>query len=206
MSENINSLIETLRRSSAKDSITPDSLGYLLQAIRTETAQLIAHAASAGTVDLSPITQQLATLDSNLSYHLREVSDIPSRVSALETSFQEILQEISSLKDMFSEAEVTVNAPALLPFYGIVTTGITALNESTLLKTRAIFDAKNGRFVAQAANSAGVFPILPSAGTFYLGGDMIKYNYGGRARTDMLFAFDTNLYSFDGSQLVQYTS
>lgn len=205
MSEYLNSLIETMRRSAEKDSITPESLGYILQAIRAETAELVANTASAGTVDLSPITQQLTALDRTLSTHINNMSRIPSRVSALETSLQEAITDIQNLKNMISEAEVSVNAPALLPFYGIAPQGVTALNQSTLLKTRAIYDAKNMRFVAQAANSAGVFPISPSGGTFYLGGDMIKYNEGGKARTDMLFVFGSDLYSFDGSQLVQHT-
>lgn len=205
MSDNLDQLIKALRAASEKDSVTPDQIGFLLQAIRAETTRLIANVASSGQVDLSPITSQLSELDAKLSDHIRASSGFSDKIRALESDVLRAKSQITELENTINEGQISVEAPALLPFYGIASDGVNALNASTTLKTRAIYDAKNGRFVAQAANANGVFPILPSAGTFYLGGNMVKYNSAGKARTDLLFVFDKNLYSFDGTELINHT-
>lgn len=194
-----------MRSASAKDSVTPDRVGFLLQAVRAETARLIASVASAGQVDLSPITGQLAALDSRLSALVDDSSGFAERLAALEEALVSVKARLSPLEEYITEVEVSVDAPALLPFYGVAPDGVNALEQSTTARTRAIFDAKNGRFVAQAANAAGVFPVLPYAGTFYLGGDMVKYNFAGKARTDLLFVCGADLYSFDGTNLIKHT-
>lgn len=205
MSDILSELITSLRGSTMADSVTPDMIGYLLELVRAEAVRVAASAATSGTVDISPITRQLDSLENRLSSHLRLSSDTLNSVAPLQKRVDELAQALTRLQGMVDDATVSVDAPALLPFFGISATNTNPLAQSTTRPVRAIFDAWNGCFVAQAANSDGGFnpPSFPG-GSFYLS-NVAMYNRAGKARTDLLYIYDSSLWSFDGKKLVRHT-
>lgn len=204
MSDILSELITSLRGSTMADSVTPDMIGYLLELVRAEAVRVAASAATSGTVDISPITRQLDSLENRLSSHLRLSSDTLNSVAPLQKRVDELAQALTRLQGMVDDATVSVDAPALLPFFGISATDTNPLNASTMRPVRAIFDAWNGCFVAQAANSDGGFNPPSFPGACYTG-NVAMYNREGKARTDLLYIYDSSLWSFDGKKLVRHT-
>lgn len=212
MSDNLSTMLAEFRASSAPDSITPESLGFLLQAIRAEAVRLVADAASGGEVDLSPLTTHIDSLQSALNSYVARLSTAENNLTTASGNITTLTENISSLsstlqelQNLIEDATISVQAPGLLPFYGIVN-GVEIKQASCSGKWRAVYDGVSKQFLAQALplNYTDGMILYPDACAYYLG-NVGLYNSNQRARYDLVYIMGNNLYAFVDDSLTKMT-
>lgn len=213
MADNLSSLLAEFRASSARNSISPESLGFLLQAIRDETLALVTNISSGGTVDLSPVmnkvyelAESVDSLSSRLSETENTVSSNSTDLDEISSSLLELQRSVQSVYELIDNATVNVQAPALLPFSGFVD-GVEINNASySGGKWRPVYDSASKQFLAQVLpdNYIDGMIVLPSACSYYVG-NVSLYNKNGRGRSDLTYIMGNNLYAFVGDELTKLT-
>lgn len=209
MSQNLSSLIKTLRLATARDSVTPERVAAIFDAVRREYEQMIADAASGGSVDLAPVYDDLSTLEDELQAYIRRND---STISGLDDSLRRadgsLSERISVLESLLQDTPGVVNAPAILPFRMIMrsTTGASPLVQGSVAAPwYPVYYAPQKVFAARLA--AYTSPLLVGNEKLYLSNvGMYNDNSQGVARTDILFSMGNNIYMHNGDALVQLTS
>lgn len=210
MSQNLSSLIESLRTATARDSVTPSMLSDIFTAMRGEYEQLMADAASGGELNLQSINDAIDAIDAALKAHEQEAADSLDSLDKYARQMDVALaKRITALENIVSDTPGVVNAPSILHFEQIIT-GMSVsspiVQGSTSAAWYPVYYAPGNIFAARLASYSPGSPL--SAGEkLYTSNTGTMYNKSiDCARTDILFAMGNDLYMHNGEALVQLTS
>lgn len=212
MADNLSVMLEEFRALTSPDSVSPDSLGFLLQALRNECMKLITDIASGGEVDLTPVFDQIKVIQARLNGFDKKFSEIRTDLSSasndlgsLSEKVNELITSINKINEYIDNAVINVEAPALLPFYAVVN-NVEIKYQSYGGKWRAVYDLASKQFLAQALpdNYIAGWEPNPLECSYYTGNVAI-YNYAGHGRSDLIYIKGSNLYAFVGDVLTQLT-